>query len=81
MKTCRGTGEIDPLQWVICGIAAIGFLFRYLRNPDAASYRASGAAGIDQRHARISGVPDVGRTTVLHSRICRRHRWRCLAAT
>jgi MFS family permease len=27
MKTVSGAGKLTPLQWVICGIAAIGFLF------------------------------------------------------
>src|SRR4026207_327987 len=27
MKTVSGTGKLTPLQWVICGIAAVGFLF------------------------------------------------------
>src|SRR5262245_28584906 len=27
MKTVSGTAKLTPLQWVICGIAAIGFLF------------------------------------------------------
>ena len=27
MKTVSGTAKLTSLQWVICGIAAIGFLF------------------------------------------------------